>query len=70
MILYDLARRAKHFIKEYQKSLDCKYITPTRRIERVFPVPGRRLVAMTFDDGPTDAETTRRYQMTDSLCIS
>ncbi len=57
MILYDLARRAKHFIKEYKKSLDCKYITPVRRIERVFPLPDRRVVAMTFDDGPTNAET-------------
>ncbi len=57
MILYDLARRAKHVLKEYQKSRDCEYITPVRRIEKVFPPHLRRVVAMTFDDGPTDAET-------------
>ncbi|MBR5543173.1 MAG: polysaccharide deacetylase family protein [Oscillospiraceae bacterium] len=57
MILYDLARRAKHILKEYQKSRDCEYITPVRRIERVFPLTDRRVCAMTFDDGPTDTET-------------
>ena len=50
MILYDLARRAKHVLKEYQKSRDCEYITPVRRIEKVFPPHLRRVVAMTFDD--------------------
>lgn len=57
MILYDLARRAKHFLKEYQKSRDCEYVTPVRRIEKVYPPFGRKVVAMTFDDGPTDIET-------------
>ncbi len=57
MVLYDLARRAKHVLKEYQKSRDCEYITPVRRIEKVYPPAGRRVVAMTFDDGPTDTET-------------
>lgn len=57
MILYDWARKAKHVLKEYQKSRDCKYITPVRRIERVYPPQLRRVVAMTFDDGPTDIET-------------
>ena len=57
MILYDLARRAKHVLKEYQKSRDCGYVTPVRRIEKVYPPKGRRIVAMTFDDGPTDIET-------------
>lgn len=32
-----------------------RYLSPVRRITRVAPVPGRRLVAMTFDDGPTAA---------------
>lgn len=57
MILYDLARRAKHVLKEYQKAHDCEFLTPTRRIERVYPPKGRRVVAMTFDDGPTDIAT-------------
>ena len=57
MIIYDLARRAKHILKEYQKSRDCEYITPVRRIEKVYPPFARRVVAMTFDDGPTDIDT-------------
>ena len=64
MILYDLARRAKHVLKEYQKSRDCEYITPVRRIEKVSPPHLRRVVAMTFDDGPTDAQTNPK--ITDS----
>lgn len=57
MIIYDLARRAKHKIKEYQKSRDCTHVTPVRRIERVKLPAGKRVVAMTFDDGPTDIAT-------------
>ncbi len=57
MIIYDLARRAKHMLRDYKKKHDCKYVTTVRRIERVFPIKGQRLVAMTFDDGPTDIET-------------
>ncbi len=54
MIIYDLARKAKRYIKEYKKARDCKFLSPVRRIERFAPVPGRRLCAMTFDDGPSD----------------
>lgn len=57
MFLYDLARRAKHKLREYKKSKDCAYITPVRRIERVYPIKGERICAMTFDDGPTVALT-------------
>ncbi len=57
MILYDLARRAKHVIKEEIKNRDCKFVTPVRRIEKVYPPKGRRVCAMTFDDGPTDIAT-------------
>ncbi len=57
MIIYELARALKHKIREYKKSRDCKYITPVRRIERVYPIKGERLCAMTFDDGPSDIET-------------
>ncbi len=57
MILYDIARRAKHVVKDFIKSRDCEYITPVRRIERVFPIQGERICAMTFDDGPTVIET-------------
>ncbi len=57
MIIYEWARRAKHVFKEYKKSRDCVFLSPVRRIERVYPPNGRRVVAMTFDDGPTDIET-------------
>lgn len=57
MFLYDLARRAKHKLRDYKKSRDCAYITPVRRIERVYPIKGERICAMTFDDGPTVALT-------------
>lgn len=57
MIIYDLARRAKHMLRDYKKKHDCKYVTTVRRIERVYPPEGMRVVAMTFDDGPTDIET-------------
>ncbi len=57
MILYEYARKLKHLYKNYKKEHDCKFVTPVRRIERVFPPEGMRVVAMTFDDGPTDALT-------------
>ncbi len=57
MILYDLARRAKHKLRDYKRSRDCEYITPVRRIEKVYPIKGERICAMTFDDGPTVAKT-------------
>ncbi|MBQ6846323.1 MAG: polysaccharide deacetylase family protein, partial [Oscillospiraceae bacterium] len=57
MIIYDLARRAKHILRDYKKKHDCKYVTTVRRIEKVYPPEGMRVVAMTFDDGPTDIET-------------
>ncbi len=60
MFIYDMARRAKSVIKEYKKKRDCKFLSPVRRIERVAPLPDRRICAMTFDDGPTDIETNPR----------
>lgn len=73
MILYDLARRAKHKIRDYKKSRDCKYITPVRRIERVYPVKGERICAMTFDDGPTVAATNPKVSelgLTEQLLVT
>ncbi len=60
MFVYDMARRAKRVIKEYKKKRDCKFLSPVRRIERTAPLSGRRICAMTFDDGPTDIETNPR----------
>ena len=52
MILYDLARKLNGKRKQRLKARAGKILSPVRRIERVHPVPGRRVVAMTFDDGP------------------
>ena len=57
MNLYQLARRAKGKYKEYVKAQAGKYLSPVRRIERVAPIPKRRLCAMTFDDGPAASPT-------------
>lgn len=53
MVLYDLARKAKHKYKAYVKQQAGKYLSPVRRLERVAAPSGGRFVAMTFDDGPT-----------------
>ena len=60
MFIYDTARRIKRIIKEYKKKRDCEFLSPVRRIERTAPLPGRRICAMTFDDGPSDIETNPR----------
>ncbi len=52
MGLYELARRVNARRKAYLKQRAGTVLSPVRRIERVHPVHGRRLVAMTFDDGP------------------
>ena len=57
MNLYQLARRAKGKYKEYVKAQAGRYLSPVRRIERVAPIPGARLCAMTFDDGPAASPT-------------
>lgn len=57
MNLYQLARRAKGKYREYVKAQAGKYLSPVRRIERVAPIPGKRLCAMTFDDGPAASPT-------------
>ncbi|MBC7347505.1 MAG: polysaccharide deacetylase family protein [Clostridia bacterium] len=43
------------FSRRRQRQAQARWLVPVRRISRVAPVPGRRLVAMTFDDGPTAA---------------
>ncbi len=57
MNIYQLARNAKSKYKEYVKAQAGKYLSPVRRIERVAPIPNRRLCAMTFDDGPAASPT-------------
>lgn len=57
MNLYQLARKAKGKYKEYVKAQAGRYLSPVRRIERVAPLPDKRVVAMTFDDGPAAMST-------------
>jgi len=40
-------------LKALRKAKMARTLSSVRRIERVFPPPGRLVVAMTFDDGPT-----------------
>lgn len=70
MNLYQLARKAKGKYKEYVKAKAGTYLSPVRRIERVAPVPNRRLCAMTFDDGPAASPTNPKRSergLTDDL---
>lgn len=52
MILYEWARKVNHKRKAMLKERQSRILSPVRRIERVHPIPGERLCAMTFDDGP------------------
>lgn len=70
MNLYQLARQAKSKYKEYVKAKAGTYLSPVRRIERVAPIPNRRLCAMTFDDGPAASPTNPKRSdrgLTDDL---
>ncbi len=52
LVLYNFARNLNHRRKKILWEQRGKQLSIVRRIERVHPVAGRRLVAMTFDDGP------------------
>ncbi len=60
MFLYDMARKLNARRKAFFKAQAGKVPSPVRRIEFVRPVPGRRVVAMTFDDGPDALEVEGR----------
>lgn len=55
MILFDAARKVNRYIKLQKKAQAGKYLSLSRRIERVHPTKDKRYVAMTFDDGPSAA---------------
>ncbi|MDR0905110.1 MAG: polysaccharide deacetylase family protein [Oscillospiraceae bacterium] len=67
---YALLRKANSRIKYIRKERNGLILTPSRRIERVAPV-GERVVAMTFDDGPTklipDPNVTHGTGLTEHL---
>ncbi len=50
--LYNFARDINHKRKELQWQQNGRRLSSVRRIERVYPIKGKRIVAMTFDDGP------------------
>lgn len=50
--LYNIARNINHKRKELLWQQNGKRLSSVRRIERVHPIKGKRIVAMTFDDGP------------------
>lgn len=50
--LYNFARNINHKRKELLWQQNGKRLSSVRRIERVHPIQGKRIVAMTFDDGP------------------
>lgn len=52
MKLYEYARKAKKQYNEQKIEALGRYLSPVRRIEKVAPIAGDRVVAMTFDDGP------------------
>ena len=52
MTLYEYARKLSKVVKEKKKEEAGRFLSPVRRLERFAPVPGERVVAMTFDDGP------------------
>ena len=52
MFIYNALRKLNRTRKEKIKARAGQWISPVRRIERVHPLKGERLCAMTFDDGP------------------
>lgn len=66
--LYNFARSVNHKRKELLWQQSGKRLSVVRRIERVHPVLGKRLVAMTFDDGPCAKDFMGRGKgLTDSI---
>ncbi|MDR1065527.1 MAG: polysaccharide deacetylase family protein [Oscillospiraceae bacterium] len=55
---YTLLRKANGVLKHIRNERRGLILTPSRRIARVAP-PGERIVAMTFDDGPTKMPPSR-----------
>lgn len=53
MILIDTARKVNKYIKKHKKAQAGRYLSLSRRIERVHSIKDKRYVAMTFDDGPS-----------------
>lgn len=66
--LYNFARGINHKRKELLWQQNGKRLSSVRRIERVHPIQGKRIVAMTFDDGPCAKDFMGRGKgLTDSI---
>lgn len=66
MILFELLRKVNRQIKQYKYNQAGKYLSPVRRIERVYPLSNAKWCAMTFDDGPS-FEPPNPYPSPDEL---
>lgn len=53
MSLMATARKLNSYIKKRKKNQAGKYLSLVRRVERTAPLNNRRVVAITFDDGPS-----------------
>lgn len=53
MIGYESLRKINQRFKQVKKERAGKFLSPVRRIERVYPLASKRVCAMTFDDGPS-----------------
>lgn len=53
MWMLEPLRAANRYVKAFRRARMGRHLSRVRRIERVYPPAGRRVVAMTFDDGPT-----------------
>lgn len=53
MILFEMLRKVNRRVKQYKMNQAGKFLSPVRRIERVYPLSNERWCAMTFDDGPS-----------------
>lgn len=66
MILFELLRKVNRQVKQYKYNQAGKYLSPVRRIERVYPLSNAKWCAMTFDDGPS-FEPPNPYPSPESL---
>lgn len=53
MFIIEMLRKVNKIFKAGKKRRAGRFLSPVRRIERVYPPSNQRLVAMTFDDGPS-----------------
>lgn len=68
--MIEVLRKINQRLKAYKKKKNGEFLSPVRRIERVAPTRGRRVVSMTFDDGPTNIKTKGGLPLTEYLMDS